>query len=124
MKKKKPRRDKNTMSSFSYTFTDFEAEWFIRKLFPHGNNLRVSRKLLQIVQAAKNAIFLAISLLLSLLLLLLLLLSLPPSLPPSLSLSICRICVSHTTESEKEGRVIILSLWRLMSWVLPLGNLL
>jgi hypothetical protein len=32
-KKKKPRRDKNTMSSFSSTFTDFEAEWFFRKLF-------------------------------------------------------------------------------------------
>jgi hypothetical protein len=46
------------------------------------------------------------------------------SLPTSLSLSICRICVSHTTESEKEGIVIILSLWRLVSWVLPLGNLL
>lgn len=51
-------------------------------------------------------------------------LSLPPSLPPSLSLSICRVCVSRTIESEKEGRVIILSLWRLVSWVLPLGNLL
>jgi hypothetical protein len=90
-KKKKPRRDKNTMSSFSYTFTDFEAEWFFRKLFlkvPHGNNLRVSRKLLQIVQAAKNAIFLAISLLL----LLLLLLSLPPSL--------CTFCKSRKNISS------------------------
>jgi hypothetical protein len=46
------------------------------------------------------------------------------SLPPPLSLSICRICVSHTTEPEKEGIVVILSLWRLVSWVLPLGNLL